>query len=129
MLPSRLFADDFWNDLEKPAKLERMMKCDVYEENNNYVIEMDMPGVKKEDLTLDLEKGYLTISYKSEKNEESKNKKYIQRERHVYSSCTRQFYVGDVDESNINATFKDGVLIVTVPQEEKTTTKKSINID
>ncbi len=130
MLPSRLFADDFWNDFEKPVKLDRMMKCDVYEEDNKYVIEMDVPGIKKEDLNLDLENGYLTISYKSEKKEESKDKKkYIQRERHSYSSCTRQFYVGDIDENSIEATFKDGVLTVTVPQEEKVTTKKAININ
>lgn len=131
MLPSRLFTDDFWNEFDKPVKVEKMMKCDIYEKDNNYVIEMDMPGAKKEDLTLDLEKGYLTISYSTSKNEEVKdeNRKYIRRERHEYTNCSRQFYVGDVEEEKINASFKDGILIITVPKKEKEITKKVINID
>lgn len=131
MLPSRLFTDDFWNEFDKPVKLEKMMKCDIYEKGNNYVIEMDMPGAKKEDLTLDLEKGYLTISYSTSKNEESRDeeRKYIRRERHEYTNCSREFYVGDVEEENINASFKDGILTITVPKKEKEVTKKVINID
>lgn len=131
MLPSRLFTDDFWNEFDKPVKLEKMMKCDIYEKDNNYVIEMDMPGAKKEDLSLDLEKGYLTISYSTSKNEENSDeeRKYIRRERHEYTNCSREFYVGDVEEENINASFKDGILTITVPKKEKEITKKVINID
>jgi HSP20 family molecular chaperone IbpA len=89
------------------------MKSDIYEKDNSYVIEMDMPGAKKEDLTLDLEKGYLTVSFESKKDEKcDESKKYIHRERHSYTSCSRQFYVGDVEEENITAAFKDGILTI-----------------
>ena len=128
MLPSRMFLDDFFDDLDKPKKFDKMMKCDIYEKDNSYVIEMDMPGANKEDLSINLEKGYLTISFNS-KREEKNDKKYIHRERHCYTSCSRQFYVGDVEESLINASFKDGILTITVPQKFEKETKKIINID
>lgn len=129
MLPSRIFTDDFWNELDKPVKMDKIMKCDIYEKDNNYVIEMDMPGVKKEEINLDLEKGYLTISYEKKIEEKEEDRKYVRRERHGYTSCSRRFYVGEVDDANINASFKDGILTITVPNQEKETTKKVINID
>lgn len=129
MLPSRLFTDDFWNEFDKPVKLEKIMKCDIYEKDNNYVIEMDMPGVKKEELNLDIEKGYLTVSYEQKIDETEEEKKYIHRERHEYTNCSRRFYIGEVEEDNINASFKDGILTITVPKKEKETTKKVIDIN
>lgn len=129
MLPSRIFLDDLFNDVEHPIKHDKVMKCDVYQKNNNYIIEMDMPGCKKEDLTIDLEKGYLTINYSKEEKELNEDKKYIHRERHSITNCSRQFYVGDVEEANINASFKDGILTITVPLKEEKETKKIISID
>ncbi len=128
MLPSRMFLDDFFDDLDKPKKFDKMMKCDIYEKDNSYVIEMDMPGAKKEDLTINLEKGYLTISFASKK-EEKEDKKYIHRERQSYTSCSRQFYVGDVEEEQINASFKDGILTIVVPHKLEKETKRIININ
>lgn len=130
MLPSRMFLDDFFNDVDKPKNFDKMMKCDIYEQDGKYVIEMDMPGVKKEDISMEIEKGYLTISYESKKDsQETDGKKYIRRERYSYTNCSRQFYVGEVDEEAINASFKDGILIITVPLKEEKETKKVINID
>lgn len=128
MLPSRIFFDDFLNDLE-PKKVDKMMKCDVYEEDNKYVIEMDTPGIKKENINLEYEDGNLTITV-SAKEEEHDNKKYLRRERVVVSKCSRSFYLGDINEDEIRAEFKDGILKISVPKENREINhKKVINID
>lgn len=129
MLPSRIFLDDFFNDLESP-KVDKMMKCDVYEEDNTYIIEMDAPGVKKENIELEYHEGNLTITISTKKSETDNNKKYLRRERIVVSKCSRSFYLGDIDENEIRAEFKDGILKISVPKENKNINhKKIINID
>lgn len=131
MLPSRVFFDNFFDDFDSSKKLDKMMKCDIYEEEGNYIIEMDIPGFKKEDIKMELEDGYLTIS--AEKNsdlEEKNNKKYVRRERHSYAKCERQFYVGNISEDDIKAKFNDGILKISVPKEKETKdTKKVIMIE
>ena len=129
MLPSRLFFDDFLDDFEPPKKMEKMMKCDIYEEGNNYIIEMDTPGMKKEDINIEFEDGNLTISAEKKFDKET-NKKYIHRERHSISKCSRSFYLGDVNEKDINAEFKNGILKISVPKNKKeSNSKKVININ
>lgn len=124
MLPSRLFFDNFLEDME-PRKLDKMMKCDIYEENNMYHIEMDIPGYKKEDINIEFEKGNLKISA-MHKEEENENKKYVHRERTMVSHVERSFYLGEVNEEDISAEFKDGILKVSVPKESKEDTSKKI---
>ena len=131
MLPSRVFFDNFFDDFESPKKLDKMMKCDIYEEDNNYVIEMDVPGFKKEDINMELDDGYLKISAEKKSDSEEKDgKKYVRRERHCYSKCERQFYVGNIKDEDIKAKFNDGILKISVPkEEEKKETKKVIMIE
>ncbi|MDO5002867.1 MAG: Hsp20/alpha crystallin family protein [bacterium] len=131
VLPSRVFFDNFFDDFESPKKLDKMMKCDIYEEDNNYVIEMDVPGFKKEDINMELDDGYLKISAEKKSDSEEKDgKKYVRRERHCYSKCERQFYVGNIKDEDIKAKFKDGILKISVPkEEEKKETKKVIMIE
>ena len=130
MLPSRIFFDNFFDDFEPPKKLDKLMKCDIYEEGNNYIIEMDVPGFKKEDINMELEDGYLKISVEKKDDQEDNNKKYVRRERHSYTKCQREFYIGNVGEEEIKAKFNDGILKISVPKEEdKKETKKIINIE
>ena len=107
------------------------MKCDIYEKDGKNFIEMDVPGFKKEDIKLELEDGYLTISaVKKDEVKENDDKNYIRRERSSYAKCERRFYVGNIDDSNIKAEFKNGILLVSVPKEEEPTdTKKYIEIN
>ena len=107
------------------------MKCDIYEKEGNYIIEMDIPGYEKEDINMELENGYLKIqASKKEDSVEDKEKKYVRRERHVVSKCERSFYVGDITEDRVKAKFKNGILEVTVPiEEEKKEVKKTIMIE
>lgn len=105
------------------------MMCDVYEEDNKYVIEMDTPGIKKENINLEYEDGNLTITINKE-DEEVVSKKYLRRERVVVSKCSRSFYLGDINEDEIRAEFKDGILKISVPKENvERNHKKIINID
>ena len=132
MLPSRIFFDDLFDDLETPRfkNLESMMKCDIYEKDGLYNIEVDVPGFKKEDIKMKLADGYITIT--AEHNEEEKDdedKKYIRRERKYSSRCERKFYVGDVDETEIKAKFKDGTLTIVVPKEKAKAAEKFIDIN
>ena len=131
MLPSKIFFDDFLDDFDTKKGFNSLMKSDIYEKNNEYHIEMDIPGFKKDDVKISFDDGYLTVSCEKneEKKEEDKDKKYIRRERSFHESCERKFYVGKVDEEKINAEFKNGTLSIVVPKEEKEKeSKKYINI-
>lgn len=121
MLPSRLFFDDNF------FKGEENIKCDVYEKDGKISLEVEAPGYKKDDINISIDKGEVTITL--EKNdEEEENKKYLHRERKSYSRITRTFFLGDVNEDEIDASFKNGVLLLTCPKKEKAETKKTINI-
>ncbi len=123
MLPRRFDLDSMF-DIFTPSM---DMKCDIYEDKGNYVIEADMPGLSKNDVTVDYNDGYLTI--KAEKSSEDKDEKkdYIRQER-FYGSMERKFYVGDIDESKVSAEFKDGVLKVCMPKETIEKPSKTIEI-
>ena len=126
LIPRSFFLDDFFDDFNKVKVND--LRCDIYEEGDNYIVEMDTPGYSKDEINIDVEKGYLTISaeHDNEKDEEGKN--YIRKER-VYGSTTRRFYVGDVDEESIKANFNDGVLKVVVPKKEEVEAKRKIEIE
>ena len=127
MLPRKMFLDDmFDNFLEsEPVK----MKCDIYEGNGAYNLELDMPGFTKDDINIEYNKGTLTISAeKNEAKDEKEDKKYIRRER-FYGKVSRSFYLGEIDEEAIKAEFKDGTLKVVAPKKDENISKKIINID
>ncbi len=128
MLPRKMFLDDmFDNFLESESP---KMRCDIYEANNAYNLELDMPGFNKNDINIEYNKGTMTISAKKvqEVNDEDKDKKYIRRERFC-GEVSRSFYLGEIDEEAIKAEFKDGTLKVTAPKKQENTSKKIINID
>lgn len=106
------------------------MKTDIQETENEYTIEMDIPGYNKEDIKISVDDQYLTISVNREtKIEEQEKDKYIRRERTVQSG-NRSFYVGEVEESDIKAKFNNGVLTVNIPKKDvKQETKKIIEIE
>jgi HSP20 family protein len=126
LIPRDFFLDDVFSDF-LTSKDTNHLKCDIYEKGNKYFIEMDMPGFKKEDAKIECDNGYITIkvSKNDEKIDESKN--YIKKERY-FNEYQRSFYVGDIDTNDIKASFKDGVVLVEVPKEEKTSTRKVIEI-
>ncbi len=123
MLP-RIFYDSML-DFDR----EKEMSCDIYEKDNVYHLEMDIPGFNKEDIKIECHKGTITVSAEKtiENDSEDENKKYIRRERRV-GKYKRSFYLGDIDEENIKAEFVNGTLKLTAPLKEETI-KKEISID
>ncbi len=126
LVPRKFFLDDFFDDVE-PSFRGNAMKCDIYEEDGKYIFEMDVPGYNKEDITIDCDNGYLTVTASKEHEEEVNEKNYIRRER-TFGKNVRQFYLGDVDESSITAEFKNGILKVVAPKKQEIDTKKKIEI-
>ena len=119
------FLDDFFGYPErtyaapKQTQMNGFMQADVTE--NDYTVEMNLPGVKKENVKIELKDGYLIVNAttKSETKEEDKKSKYIRRERYS-GSGSRTFYVGkELTQEDIKAKFEDGVLKLTVPKVEK----------
>ena len=97
-----------------------VMKTDVQSTENEYVLNIDVPGVTKENVNISLSDGYLTIE--AVRNSSTENKDYVVRER-TFGRMSRTFYVGDdIREENVKAKYDNGVLTVIVPkykEEEK----------
>ena len=111
---------------------DRLMKTDVKEQDNEYEVDIDLPGFNKEEIGLDLNNGYLTVSASKslDKDEKEKKGRLIRQERYM-GSMQRSFYVGDaVTEEDIKASFKHGVLTLEIPKKEKQVPqKKTIMIE
>jgi len=90
-------------------------RVDLKEAEDEYLVEADLPGVSKENIDIDYYNNYLTINAKRDESIEDKRENYVRRERH-YGEFRRRFYIDNVDEANIEATFKDGVLRITLPK-------------
>ena len=124
----KFYLDDIFDDFIS-ARKEQHMKCDIYEKGGIYHIEMDIPGFKKDEISVETKDGYLTITAekKEEANEDDKEKNYIRRER-TYGKYQRSFYLGDLDEEKIDASFENGMLKIEVPKKEEVDSKKVIEI-
>ena len=114
------FFGDVFNDFFKPVFYDEKsenMRTDIKELENSYEMEVEMPGFDKKDIEVSFNDGYVTVSAnKEEKEEDEKNgKKYLRRERSC--SCSRSYYVGEVDEKQIKAKYENGVLTVNIPKE------------
>lgn len=133
MLMPRVFDDDFFrDDFFKGPEKNMLMKTDIKETDNSFLLDVDLPGYKKEDIKIDITNGYLTIHAKTEHEDEEKdNGKFVRRERFT-GEVSRTFYIGeDVKEDEIKASFKNGTLSLNVPKvspEEKEPEKKYIEI-
>lgn len=143
MLTPSIFSNNFFDDMfefpftksDDAAKKQGMpiMKTDIQEHEGNYLLDIELPGYKKEDVKAELNDGYLTVSAEKNEEKEEKDKRgnYIRRERYT-GQCQRSFYVGKyVTQEDIKASFEEGVLKIQVPKMEqpKVEEKKYIAID
>ena len=129
------FDRDFWGKKNplygKNAK--NMMKTDIREHDNGYEVDVDLPGFKKDEISLELESGYLTVSAAKglDKDEKDKKGKYIRRERYA-GAMQRSFYVGDtLTQEDIKAKYDNGILSISIPKKDAKAveTKKTIAIE
>lgn len=120
------FFSDFFGDTY-PAAARPTIKADVRQTDDSYIVEAEVAGAGKDDITLICEKGVLTLTVS--KNEEKTLEKdgYIRRERHT-GSASRRFAFGEIDEANISAKMENGVLTVTLPK-SKEAVHKQIEIE
>ena len=118
MIPKRnYYLNDYFDLFDNPYNREKeYMKTDIYESNNRYIIEMDLPGIEKENIKINYENGYLTI--KAIKNTLPSNPNtYVRRER-FYGEIKRSFYIGIKKETDIKATYQEGILKISFPKED-----------
>ena len=129
------FDRDFWGR-KNPLygkNANRVMKTDIREHDTGYELDVDLPGFKKDEINVEFENGYLTISAAKglDKDEQDKKGKYIRRERYA-GAMQRSFYVGDeVTQEDIKAKFEDGILRLSIPKKDAQAveTKKTIAIE
>ena len=114
-LLSEMFRDPFFDERES-----RVMKTDIKEKKDKYIIDIDLPGYEKDNIKIEVEDGYLTVHATIDSNKEEKDEgKFVRKERYM-GSCSRSFYVGDdVKEEDIKATFRNGILRLEVPKVEE----------
>ena len=128
-----MFDDMFRDPFFTNSNNTKLMKTDIQEKDNNYILDMDLPGYEKEDIKAQLKDGYLTITAQKNTSNDDKDEEgnYIRRERYC-GKCSRSFYVGDsIKEEDIKASFNNGILELTFPKEvpQKEEEMKYITID
>jgi HSP20 family protein len=105
-----------------------MPMTDIYEDNDNYRLKADLPGIKKEDVKISFSDGKLSISGEREQEQESKETKCHRVER-TYGKYYRSFTLPkEIKEDKIKADFKDGQLTVTIPKAEEVKPKEIVSI-
>lgn len=123
------FLDDFFNEAGTVGALKgQAFKIDIEEKDDKYVVEAEVPGVKKEEIKINIDEGRLTIGIEREEKKEEEGKNYLHRER-TYSSTSRCVYLGDLDEDKINAKLEEGVLKIELPKREAKDKTKQISIE
>ncbi len=149
MLAPSIFEENFMDDLfgfpymkefdnmEKKLygrKASRMMKTDIREKDDNYEVAIDLPGFKKEEIEVELNEGYITISASKGLDKDANDKKgrLIRQERYA-GAMQRSFYVGEnIEKEDVEATYRHGVLTLTIPKkaaEKKIPEKNLIAIE
>ncbi len=103
-------------------------KLDVQDKEKEYLIQADLPGIKKEEMKVELDAGRLTISVEREEKIDEEKKNYVHKERR-YASMSRSIYLADAKSDGIKAKLEDGVLNISIPKEEKPETGVKINIE
>ena len=113
--------DNFFGDDDFFLKKEHnLMKTDIKEKKDKYIIEMDLPGYEKDNINISLNDGYLEVSAKVEKEDHEGNEEKFVRKERFYGECSRSFYVGDnIKEEDIEAEFKNGTLKIDIPKKEE----------
>ena len=117
------WMDTSFRDVDKAVygkNAKNMMKTDVKETDSGYEVDVDLPGFKKDEIQLELNDGYLTISAEKglDKDEENEKKHYLRRERYA-GGMSRSFYVGEgITEKDIHAKYEYGILKLSIPKEQ-----------
>lgn len=112
--------DSFFNDdfMIPSVFNNNPFRADMKENEHEYIIEADLPGIKKEAINIEYKNNYLNVSAKKENSTEEKNGNYVRKERRS-GEFKRSFYIDGIEENKIDASFKDGVLKIILPKNQK----------
>ena len=126
MMPFEEFMTGLnWDYPEMPKR--KLIKVDITENDTSYVLLADLPGFKKEEISVDYEDKNLTISAKRETEHDEQNEKYLIQER-TTDMIYRRFYIDGIDEENADVSYTDGVLKIILPKNRNTTEGKKFDI-
>ena len=126
------FNDDIFNNLFKPSQLieeaqstDLTPSIDIREREHDYLVSADMPGVKKDNIDVQIENGVLTVTGEVERNNEEKEGERLLRQERYYGRYVRSLRLGkQINSDKIEASLKDGVLELTLPKAEEIKPKK-----
>lgn len=121
-------ADDFQNFFMDSFFSNKALKTDIIENDKEYILKVDLPGVDKKNVSLDFNNQYLTLAVHQEKEAEEENQKYIRKERSNFS-YSRSYYLDKADEEKIKAKLDNGILTITIGKSTIDDSKKAITID
>jgi len=122
--------DDFFADSRPFARslAGDTFKVDVQEKENEYIVEAEMPGIQKDEVSVSLDDGRLRISVNKQETSEQKDKNYIHRERR-FSSMTRNIYLADSNAEGVKAKLDNGVLTIAVPKAIKADRSVQVTVE
>lgn len=111
-----VFSDFYNESFFAPFKIDtHNFRTDIKDTGDKYLIEAELPGVEKEDITIEYQNNYLTITAKRESAMKEEKDNFIRQER-SYGNFARRFYVADINEDAIDASFKNGILTLNCPK-------------
>ena len=125
MLPRKRNDFDLWDEMFRDPfftgeRESKLMKTDIKEKKDKYIVDIDLPGYEKEDIKIEIVNGYLIVNAKTSHHKDEKEEgKYVRKERFV-GECSRSFYVGeDVKQEDIKASFRNGTLKIEIPKKDE----------
>ena len=125
MLPRKKSDFDLWDEMFRDPfftgeRESKLMRTDIKEKKDKYIVDIDLPGYEKEDIKIEVDNGYLIVNAKTNHHKDEKEEgKYVRKERFV-GECSRSFYVGeDVKQEDIKASFRNGTLKIEIPKKDE----------
>ncbi len=125
MLPRKRNDFDLWDEMFRDPfftgeRESKLMRTDIKEKKDKYIVDIDLPGYEKEDIKIEVDNGYLIVNAKTNHHKDEKEEgKYVRKERFV-GECSRSFYVGeDIKQEDIKASFRNGTLKIEIPKKDE----------
>lgn len=120
------FVEDFFNDTFF-TRWSSPLRADIRETENEFLIDAELPGVDKNNINIEVNDGYLTISVEQNNEIKEERENYVRRER-AYGSYKRSFYLDNVKEDEIKASYRDGILSLSLPK-AKPDKRRKVKVD
>ena len=118
--PFDIFFDNFFDFMDRSSA---GLRTDIKETEDEFILESELPGMDREDINIELDDNYLTITAQKNEVKEEENDSYIRKERRV-GSCQRTFNVTNIKQDEIQAEYNNGVLEVVLPKKEEAKTRR-----